>query len=140
MFVSHIRSGNLKHMQSSSDCWVGRVAFLYACRRLFIEELAIKGIITNWRDGQDRADAVYLPLALQRPLNKRIETLFEEYHTEDLNTYASYMSPDRYDRTKRSTYNSWKAHLFGKDWFFNLFLAFGTVTPCLLYTSDAADE
>ena len=54
--------------------------------------------------------------------------MFEAENTDQLAAYATYMSRDRYHRQMRSAYKAWQAHLFGKDWFYRIFLAFGTIS------------
>ena len=46
--------------------------------------------------------------------------------------YVKYMHKDTLNKRQRSWWRSWQHQVFGKDWFYRLFVAFGTIEPAML--------
>ena len=56
---------------------------------------------------------------------------------EQLAVYAQYMKKDTLARNKNSMWRSWQHQVFGKDWFYWFFLAFGTIDNDMLEVTQA---
>ena len=52
--------------------------------------------------------------------------------TAKLARYVKYKHKDALNQRKRSMWRSWQHQVFGKDWFYRLFVAFGTIEPAML--------
>jgi hypothetical protein len=78
------------------------------------------------------ADAIYIGHQYQKPIRHAIEAWWRDNVASDAtqSAWQRYMqagSPGEAGRQSRSYSRSWKHQLFGKDWIFDLFVAFGDI-------------
>ena len=71
-------------------------------------------------------------------IQKRVDRMARQWWEETLQDsaklarYSKYYNPDAVNQYQRSMWRSWQHQTFGKDWFYRLFLAFGTVEPAMV--------
>ena len=109
---------------SSADCWVGIVAQVDCYRRSWIQTK------TGRHHTADTLKGLYLDKASSNAIDKKVMEWWTENYRDGRrgDWYAKYMGSDAASRNERSHQKSWAHSVFGKDWFYRLFLTFGCIT------------